>query len=445
MCQLCRSVAVFCAAALWIQFAGSHALAAETDPETQRQLQLLRQQNESLQQQMRRQAELIEELGRKVSTLETTGQDTKSKSDDTTQQMGTPARSSSGFSFGKIHLSGEGAVAFFHSQPQGEYPNAAFRVDEAKLFVEAPIIADTYLFTEINLFSREAGSPNVRVGELYLDFESLSRLWNQDRQLNLRAGRFDIPFGEEYLTRDAIDNPLISHSLMDLWGVDEGVELFGALGRLHYVVAIQNGGHEELNDFNSDKAVIARLGTDPAKWLHLSVSAMRTGKIDVEEDETTELWLGNGFVRSLGSAATTTFEANLLQGDVHLNFPRTTIKAAGGVLQYDDDDPAANNRREVYHYYIEAVQNIYRDFYAAARWSQVFADDGFPIVGNGDIDKYFEDVLTERLWMLSLGLGYRWNRHLVLKAEYSFARGRELGGAAREHEDQFALQAAFGF
>ncbi len=424
-----------------LHLSGGSVRAAENDAETKQQLQQLRQQNDALQQQMRRQAELIEELSRKVSTLETAGgKDTKADAQDDA-----PARSPGAFSLGKIHLSGEGAVALFHSQPQGEYPNTAFRVDEAKLFVETPIIPDTYFFTEINLFSRESGSPNVRVGELYLDFENLSRFWSRDRQLSLRAGRFDIPFGEEYLTRDAIDDPLITHSLMDLWGVDEGVEIYGSLGRLQYVLAVQNGGHNALQDFNSDKAVIARVGMDPAKWLHLSVSAMRTGDLDVEEEETSELWLGQGFVRPLGSAATTTFGANLLQGDVQLRFPRTTIKAAGGVLQYDDDDPAANNRREVYHYYVEAVQKLYNELYAAARWSQVFANDGFPIVGIGNVEKYYEDVLTERLWLLSLGLGYRWNNHLVLKAEYSFTRGRQLGGAAREHEDLFAVQAAFGF
>jgi hypothetical protein len=53
--------------------------------------------------------------------------------------------------------------------------------------------------------------------------------------------------------------------------------------------------------------------------------------------------------------------------------------------------------------------------------------------------------LTRRLWLLSLGVGYRWNDRLLLKAEYSFARGRELGGTARDHEDTFAAQAAFAF
>jgi hypothetical protein len=432
-----------------ICLAASQVPAAADEAEMQRQILQLQQQNEVLQQQMRQQQQVIEDLTGKVSAIQAADQDRRAGkgSDESAEknEMDDASTSSAGTFGGKLHIGGEGAVGLFHSQSRGRFPNTEFRVDEAKLFLEAPIISDVYLFSEINLFSRESSSPNVRVGELYLDFEDLSRFWNRDRQLNLRAGRFDIPFGEEYLTRDAIDNPLISHSLMDLWGVDEGVEIYGSLGRFQYVLAIQNGGHDALRDYNSDKAVIARVGVDPTKWLHLSASAMRTGKLDVDGDETSELWLGSGFVRSLGSGGTTVFEADLLQGDLELKFARTTIKAAGGVLQYDDNDPTANNRREVYHYHIEGVQKIHRGLYAAARWSQAFAADGFPIAGIGDDDRYYEDVLTRRLWLLSLGVGYRWNDRLLLKAEYSFARGRELGGTARDHEDTFAAQAAFAF
>ena len=44
---------------------------------------------------------------------------------------------------------------------------------------------------------------------------------------------------------------------------------------------------------------------------------MRTGNLDVDKDQFSELWFGNGFIRSLGSpATTTTFRGDLLQGDL---------------------------------------------------------------------------------------------------------------------------------
>ncbi len=76
-----------------------------------------------------------------------------------------------------------------------------------------------------------------------------------DDQLNVRVGKMNIPFGEEYQTRHAIDNPLILNSVSDFWGYDPGVEIYGALGKFSYVVAVQNGGGNGVQDDNDDKSV----------------------------------------------------------------------------------------------------------------------------------------------------------------------------------------------
>jgi hypothetical protein len=358
------------------------------------------------------------------------------------------AKKSGGFNVGKLNISGEGGVGFFHSQTEGSFPNAEFRVDEAKLFLEAPVWDDVYFFAELNLATRESGDLNLRVGELYLDFENVSKLWGRDRQLNVRVGRMDIPFGEEYLTRDAIDNPLISHSLMDFWGVDEGIELYGSLGKFSYAAAVQNGGVSVTRDFNADKSVIGRLSYDPTRRLHLSASAMRTGDLDAQNDYISELWFGGGWFRSIGSPATTKFHANLVQGDVALQFSRGHLKAFGGWARYDDNDPNGDNRRDIYYYSVEGVLDVTRKFYAAARFGQIFAGGGYPLPGNADMGKYFFDPFgpqAEKLWRLSLGLGYRFNRHLVVKAEYTLEQGKEVGGNQRNHVNLFAAEAAFAF
>src|SRR5207244_2545376 len=149
--------------------------------------------------------------------------------------------------------------------------------------------------------------------------------------------RFYIPFGEEYLVRNAIDNPLISHSLTDLWGPDLGVEFYGSLGRVRYVLAVQNGGVQTLRDFTSDKSVAARVGYDPSQWLHLSLSAMRTGALDTRGDYLSAIWFGNGYFRSLGSN-TTRFEADLVEADAQIRWSRGHLLGAGGYVHYDDND-----------------------------------------------------------------------------------------------------------
>ena len=422
-------------------------IAADTN-DLATQLRQLQEQNRVLQEQLRQQSEAVRRLSERLNDLERGRENAPAASTDAgiSDRSTQPGLLTRGLSSENVVLSGEGGLAFFHQGSQGQFPHAEFRVDEAKLFLDAKVFQDVYFFAEANLITREQDEEYLELGELYVDFENVSRLWGQDRLLNVRAGRIDIPFGEEYLARDAIDNPLISHSLSDLWGVDEGVELYGRWKQLQYVLAVQNGGHPLLRDGEADKAVVGKIGYDPAKWLHLSASAMRTGNLDVQKDQFSELWFGGGFIRQLGAAATTTkFHAELLEGDAQFLWPRGHLKSAGGWLRFDDNDPTTDHRRHVHYYYLEAVQGVNDKFYGAARWSQVFAPDGFPLVGAGDFGQRLFGNLTEGLWRLSLGAGYRWSRDLVLKVEYSLNRGQELGGKPRDHEDLVAAEVALRF
>ena len=253
----------------------------------------------------------------------------------------------------------------------------------------------------------------------------------------------DTPFGEEYMERDAIDNPLISHSLTDLWGISQGIELYGGIGAFSYVAAVQNGGAAS-RSFTEDKSVIGRLSYDPTRWLHLSVSGMRTGDL-APNDEWSSLWFGNGWFVPFGSTNVSRFHADLVEGDVRVSLPHGQIKVFGGYIRYEDNDKPARNRRDLYYYSIEAQHDVIGKLYGAARFSQIFANHGFPIVGNGSMDNFLFAPTTEEIWRLSLGLGYRLNRNMVLKAEYTFEQGKELGGEKRNHEDLFGVEAAFKF
>ena len=124
-----------------------------------------------------------------------------------------------------------------------------------------------------------------------------------------------------------------------------------------------------------------------------------------------------------------------------IKLPHGYLRAVGGYLHYDDNDPKANNQRNVYYYTVEPMYELTGKLYAAARFSQMFAPDGFTIVGNGTTYA----PVTEKIWQLSLGLGYRFSPHLVIKAEYTFTRGQELDGTQRDDEDFFGAAAAFKF
>jgi hypothetical protein len=447
MSQTNVSRIAFLFSATWLTI-GCLSLRAEDTKELKEELRLLREQNQGLQKQIEQQQGMIEALSRKVGEIEQVQVTTRTKPSPVEANPADAGAMSSGESstgFGTVRISGEGGVAFMHTGSEGTAPNGEFRLDEARLFVEAPIYHSTYFYGELNLATREEPDVQVRLGEAYLDVENVSQLWNRDHQLNLRAGRMYIPFGEEYLTRYAIDNPLISHSLSDLWGVDEGIELYGSLGKFCYAAAVQNGGIPDTRDFTSDKSIAGRISFDPTRHIHMSVSGMRTGAIDVHQDQLSAMWFGGGFFRSLGSASTTQFHADLVEGDVAVELPHGQIKAFGGYIHYGDNDPNANNSRDVFYYSVEGVHDIVGKLYGAARFSQILAPDGFPIVGNGEFDDYLFGPLTTDLWRLSLDLGYRWSQNLVLKVEYTFERGQTVSGEKRDHEDLFALEAAFKF
>ncbi|MDB6068656.1 MAG: hypothetical protein JWR26_4864 [Pedosphaera sp.] len=414
---------------------------------TQEQFLKLQQQNEQLQKQMQKQQELIDALTHKVADI----QKANSQLD---QEMGSVKAEikdaevppQKPLHFGKVDITGEGGLAFFQSQSNGQHPNPEFRIDEARLFLEAPVWKDVYFFTELDLATRETTSLDLNVGQLYLDFEDVSQLWGRDRMLNLRVGRFDVPFGEEYLERFAIDNPLISHSVSDIWGQDDGVEFYGSLGRVQWVLAVQNGGGQTSQALQGDKAVTGRVSYDPTKWLHLSVSGMRTGDQKVQ-NETSAVWFGGGWFRPLDpSGSATTFHANLAEGDVQVHLGPVIFKAAGGYINSGDNDPSVSNRRDVYYYYLEGIQSFTSKLYGAARFSQIFANNGFPIVGDGKMGEFFfGPTLTTDYWRLSLATGYRFSPNLLVKGEYSFNQGREVNGIFRGHENAFALEAAFRF
>jgi hypothetical protein len=422
---------------LFLLLSLSSALAA--DPAFEKQLSELKQANEQLTQQLQTQQKLIDSLSQKVSALDASNRETQGKEEEPVPRPPVP-----GFNLGKVRFTGEGGAAFFRSGRQGPFPYSEFRIDEAKLFVEAPLWTDTYFFSELNLTTREDPTEALKLGELYVDFENISRFWKQDGLLSLRLGRLDIPFGEEYMVRDVVDNPLITHSLSDIWGVDEGLEVYGRFKKFNYVLAIQNGGHPTLHDYNSDKAITARVSLDPCQSVHLSLSGMRTGGLDVHDDMISELWFGSGFIRSLGSASTTVFRGDVVEGDGQYRWAKGYVKAAGGYLHYEDNDHA-NNQRHVYYYYAEGQQHLTERLYVAARWSQILAPDGFPIVGNGNFSHYFFQDLTKDLWRLSVGAGWKFSQNLIVKGEYMFENGKTTADGRRNHEDMVSTEVVFRF
>ena len=418
----------------------------------------LTEKNRLLQQQVEQQQQLIDDLTAKVGTIlkasdrhERELQGLQENVANITAPVAAP--SSAYQRDNEVRISGEAGLTFFSTGSAGSFPKSTFRVDDARLFIEAPVMRDVYFYSELALATREEQEAYFQLGEIYVDFENVSgRFGGPAGLLGVRAGQIYTPFGEEYAVRNPISNPLISHSLSDVWGVDGGVELYGTLGAWQYAVTVQNGNGDLLHDHNADKAFAARLSWAPATWLNLSASTMRTGELKAYDtatpgDKLSNIWFCNGFFRALGPANSTgTFWASLWEGDAMMRWSGGHATAALGGVRYGDNDRVTDNSRQMTYGYGEVVQDVTREVFVAARYSQINAPHGYPLAGWGDMGRYFfAPSLTTGIDRLSLGFGYRFGPPLLVKFEFTRERGRLLNGSVRDHEDFLGAEVALKF
>ncbi len=134
-----------------------------------------------------------------------------------------------------IDVSGLGAFWLIDSGRDGARPDPGFVIKESSLFIEAQAWEDVSVFFEVQTTMLQRDSTHdVRTAELYAHFRNILRRWG-DGLLNIKIGRVDIPFGEEYLWQDAPDNPLVSNSAAYPWLWDEGAVFYGNIEKVGWV------------------------------------------------------------------------------------------------------------------------------------------------------------------------------------------------------------------
>lgn len=345
-----------------------------------------------------------------------------------------------------IVMSGEVGIEFFSGERNAQFPNDEFMVGEARVFLDAIVAPNIYFSSTVELFRRESDNSDVEVGEAFVDLEHFLRLDDFDGIGTLRVGRFQIPFGHEYLNRYVFGNPLVSHSVADVMGIDEGIELFGEAGPWGYTLAAMNGGKSSLRDFDAEKALVGRLEYKKGDRFLFGASFMNTGSISVSEDGETELWFGDTRFRSIGSTGTNEFDVGIGQLDLVYNWKGGGVKFAVGEARYRDDDPAGNNERDFSFYQLEWVQHFTSEVYGALRFSNVDVNGGYPLAGNGNPNYFIESgLLTESLSRFSIGLGYNPFGNVVTKIEYSKENGTPREGEEDRDTDQLSAELGVRF
>jgi len=274
----------------------------------------------------------------------------------------------------RIRLSGSASTGWFDGEQHGVYPDGTFQIWDARFFLEADLASDVrmderVLVRDVGLLFEwdlvRIGSLQNTVGELYVDFQGIA----DSGWLNAQLGRFQIPVGEGYLrySQGYAENPFITNPLGAPWWWDEGLRLYGSSREnLFGYVASVTGGETPLNrDADADTQTTLKLFTNPADWLHLSLSAARSGNIgSASSPAMGALWFGESWARAFGAGTSVDSyqdgvvladgpnvldETWLLGGDVILDYQELVRLWLGyGRYEIETDGPSLYDRELQY-------------------------------------------------------------------------------------------------
>ena len=319
-----------------------------------------------------------------------------------------------------LRIGGYGALAYVDSGGTGTTKNGSFLVKEATLFFDAEVWERVFLFSEVWLARYQYGN-GFSLGEFYLQFTDLLQRDGGD-SLALKAGRFEIPFGEEYLRWDANETPLITFTAADPYGTDRGVQLYGSLGELHWITAVSNGSSGSGPDDSAGKSLCAKAYGEPIPDLYLSASVLGTGSTEVSAlriSGSSITPVGAGGTSSAGTSPNDEVEALCWELDARIASSRAaSLNLQLGQARIDDEDDAFD--RDVLWFLVEPGIRLSDELELVLRWSEVGTyddDEGYRFAGKILADGEAFGFDTSVLRRVSAGLRWTFNPHLAVKLE----------------------------
>jgi hypothetical protein len=368
-------------------------------------------------------------------------------------EAGDPAGAGAGGWPANVRLSGSASTGYFDGARDGFFGDGSFEIWDARLFVEADLgrevrlgeqrlMRDLGLVFEWNLV--RIGELENEIGDLYADLRGLG----DTRWLNLQAGRFQIPVGENYLRfgRAVRDNPFVTNPVGGPWWWDEGLRLYGSAPeeRYGYVASVTDGETPFNADADSAPQLTLKLFARPREWLYLSASGLRAGRMGSSTSRAmSALWIGESWPRAFGSGSSVPsfdhgvevpdgpFElegVTLAGGDVVLSWRELArLWLAGGWVAIDSDGPSLYDR-DLRYWIAElllegrGVAPQLEPFYLGLRssgWGTFDRDEGYLLDS-----RYASTLGYNQRWLqaASLVLGWRLTALATLRAEYTLQR-----------------------
>lgn len=324
-----------------------------------------------------------------------------------------------------IEIHGFGAAGYYDTGSAATRDYGGFEIKESSLFVEADVWQDIAFFLEIQ--ANRLGKDDqlfLRTGEVYAHFRDIEL--GEIPAFGVKVGRIDIPFGEEYLWQDSIDNPLITNSAAYPYGWDEGVLIYSGFKGLNWILAVTDGTDARSKEENSDKAVNLKLYGNPLESLYLSSSFMYNGdasKSAIEFGGSHFRPVGASHQSSVGSSSSDQVESAMVELDAKYSFHSAAfdgyLAASLGAASQDDNDSFFD--RDFFWFSIEPFVSYKNTWYAVARYSEIgtydaaegYHFDGKTFAAGNNAFGYD----TRRFRRLALGLGWTPNPHVRAKLE----------------------------
>lgn len=313
--------------------------------------------------------------------------------------------------FDRITIGGDLNVGFVKTGLAGTQPNGLFyaggNIYGANLFIDAELGDGFWAHNTLSVSSSGLG-----VEELYVQAKDFL---HTDGLVSAKAGRMDIPFGEEYLWQYPFENPMVLRTTAWPWDEDEGVEAFGKAGQLSYVAAVMSGSSNTYSgaDDSPYLSLVGRAGYDPTDWLHLGVSAMENGN-----HASSAIAFNFVHITPVTGSPSKTVDFQAYETDATVKISHVVkLSGDGGLVSIDDVNPYS---RTLYYYYGQAQVNLTDEFYVCGRYSDIGtfnSTQGYNFGGDYDGAFLLTPFDTESLSRIGTALGYKLNDSTVIKVE----------------------------
>ncbi len=329
-----------------------------------------------------------------------------------------------------IEFWGFGAVGAYQTGSDGTHSNFGFNIKEATLFMQATVWQDVDMFIELQTNRLgEDSSKYIRTAEVYIHGRNIKI---GDSRVGVKLGRIDIPFGEEYLWLDAIDNPLITNSASYPYGWDEGVLVYGdstILGyedSINWVFSITDGTDKRSDEDHSDKAFNLKFYGDFNEDHYLSLSLMRNGKAQKSAFEFGGSHfepIGKGDDDALTKSNASFINATLAEINTKHQFHLDDFSGYLALTygRAEQEDNISQHSRNIEWLTIEPYIQLSANWYSLLRYSEIGTYDnhkGFHFDGKifaGGNSDYGYDV--KRFQRLGFGIGWQPNPRVRTKFE----------------------------